>query len=665
MPKRILIVDDKEEARYFLKILLEKSAYAVETACDGEEALAIARKNPPDMIISDILMPVMDGFNLCREWRKDKRLCGLPFIFYTATYTDQHDEDFALKIGADKFIVKPAEPSDLLAIIAEMMAGAKRKSASGAVPEPVLSEIYFKQYSEGLARKLEDKLELFRVIFNTDSGIIFLLSPSHHVLEINRAACEFLGMRAPKIIGISFTDRFVAQADQPDFTRQLNKAVSGFAIRDIESSIHISDGSKRLLRWNAGPVARASGALEGVLLIGTDITDARRAEQERRELETQLRRAQRMEAIGIFAGGIAHDFNNILTGIFGFIEIVQHELPPDSHSAETLHSALVAANRAKALVGQILSIARRSEGPLQQVDVAKIAGEVGKLLRASIPPQIDIALNIDSDTGTVMAEPIQIHQVLMNLCTNAYQAIGQTGGTIGISCRSQSEEGSHDAALSLLPAKEYVLIEISDTGCGMNKTTMERMFDPYFTTKESGMGTGLGLSVVKAIVEAHQGRITCESQEGKGSTFRVYLPKSTTIAPVAQKQCGCSWEPGNKQMILCVEDDESIGPMLDQALQKLGYQSVLARNGKEAMNLFLEKPQSFDLILTDLNMPHIGGIELAQKILSLRPTMPIVLMSGITDILTEHDVRSRGIRVCLRKPFSIEELSRALKEVAV
>jgi two-component system, cell cycle sensor histidine kinase and response regulator CckA len=312
---RILIVDDKEQDRYLLQILLQRSGYTVEVAADGAEALASARTNPPDMIVSDILMPVMDGFTLCREWRKDNALSSLPFVFYTATYTDPRDEEFALKLGADRFIVKPVEPALLLEMLKEVLSNLTQRKAGQGKSFSYEEEGYFKNYSEVLVRKLEDKLELFRAIFTIDPSAMFLLSPSYTILELNTSAEKALDVRGEDVLDNSFVDCFVPQTHRAAFIEQIETAFSGSTMRDFESTVRLADGSERTLVWNAQRIMRASGIVEGVLLIGNDITARKSAEKQRTELEDQLRQVQKMEAIGQLAGGVAHDFNNILSAI--------------------------------------------------------------------------------------------------------------------------------------------------------------------------------------------------------------------------------------------------------------------------------------------------------------------------------------------------------------
>jgi two-component system, cell cycle sensor histidine kinase and response regulator CckA len=660
---RFLIVDDKEQDSYLLRILFEKSGYVVDVAHDGVQALTMARSNPPDLVVSDILMPVMDGFTLCREWRRDERLNSIPFVFYTATYADPRDEKFALTLGADKFIVKPVEPAVLLDSVKEILSNHSRRETPTPGSSMEDDKTYFKNYSETLVRKLEDKLELFHTIFDIDSSAIFMLSPLHIILELNRAAEKLCGVRGEEALDRNFIDSFIPDSGSPAFTEQLKAALRGSSIHNFEGALRSASGPERTVLWNAQRLLRSSGTIEGVLLIGNDITERLSAERQRTTLETQLRHAQKMEAIGAFASGIAHDFNNILTGIIGFVDMTRVSVPLDSKAEGYLQNALGAANRAKELVKSILSIARGSQDAFKPFEIAPLIQEAGKLLRASIPASIDISLDIDDKCGTIMCDPSQIHQVLMNLCTNAYHAIGDNNGVIGISCHCLDKTVRlSDSGPDLIPGT-HIVIEVTDTGTGMSAKTMARIFDTYFTTKEKGKGTGLGLSVTKAIVHAHGGKIQVESTEGKGSIFRVFLPKQETAAPAVRSVDSDKWETGGNESILLVEDDEINGPMLLHALTVLKYGATLVSNGMEALTLLKRDPARYDILLTDLTMPKMGGLELARESRIVKPELPVILMSGNLYELPQSHLDSLGITHLLIKPFDMGELSRALKSI--
>ena len=377
------------------------------------------------------------------------------------------------------------------------------------------------------------------------------------------------------------------------------------------------------------------------------------------KLEAQLRQAQKMEAIGTLAGGIAHDFNNILGAMIGFTEMALYDSPQPS-AKRRLESALEACDRAKKLVAQILTFSRQSEQERRPLDVNIITKEAIKFLRSSIPSTISIDVNITSTPNTVFADPTQVHQILMNLCTNAAHAMRETGGhmTIGLE-RVDVDSTSlfHDPRLK---PGQYVRMSVSDTGHGIDPSLIERIYDPFFTTKEVGQGTGLGLSVVYGIVKSYEGAINVYSEPGKGTTFKVYLPRIEesetreieTPRPVQ----------GGTERILLVDDNETLIDVGRQMLESLGYDVTTRTNSLEALELFRAEPERFDLIITDMTMPNLRGDDLARELLKIRPDIPITICTGFSQMISEERAKDLGIRQFVMKPFSKRELANTVRK---
>jgi len=385
------------------------------------------------------------------------------------------------------------------------------------------------------------------------------------------------------------------------------------------------------------------------------------AEKEKKNLEAQLRQVQKMETIGSLAGGIAHDFNNILTPIIGYSEITMDYVPEDSVIKNNLEEVLKAAMRAKDLVQQILTFSRQSNQELKPMKIQPIIEEALSLLRASLPATIKINQNIDQECGVVLAEPTQIHQILMNLCTNAYHAMAEKGGVLGVTLRG-ADLDADDLALNLsLNPGPHLILSVSDTGHGMDRGVAERIFDPYFTTKGPGEGTGIGLSVVLGIVKSYGGDITVYSEAGAGTIFNVYLPRIKTDAVTVETE---SFQPtlkGNEHILL-VDDEEPIVRMVQQMLEHLGYNVTALTSSMEALETFRQHSQEFDLVITDQTMPNLTGAQLAQKLLGIRPNIPIILCTGFSEVLTEERAKAMGIREYVMKPVIKSGISKAIRK---
>ena len=382
------------------------------------------------------------------------------------------------------------------------------------------------------------------------------------------------------------------------------------------------------------------------------------AEKEKAELTRQLNQAQKMEAIGTLAGGIAHDFNNILSAIIGYTEITKLKIDqPALH--RYLDQVLSACDRAKNLVGQILTFSRVTELERRPVDVTSITKEAIKLLRATIPSIIEIRRKTAPDVHAVLADPTQIHQVLINLCTNAAHAMREMGGVLGVELENVeiTPEMTH-SRLDVSPGL-YVLLTVSDTGVGIAPEVIDRIFDPFFTTKVKGEGTGLGLSVVYGIVKEFGGSITVQSEPGAGSTFRVYLPAITDMTE-AGVETGAPIAGGNER-ILFVDDEKILMEMGRDILEELGYRVTAIPNSKQALELFRTQPDQFDLVMTDMTMPGMTGADLSQEILQIRPDLPIILCTGLSEIITEEKAMAMGIREFVMKPLNLRSIAELVR----
>ena len=391
-----------------------------------------------------------------------------------------------------------------------------------------------------------------------------------------------------------------------------------------------------------------------------DISKRRLAEEENSRLEDQLRQSQKMEAIGTLAGGIAHDFNNLLTAIKGFTELAQSDASENKMQYENLDEVLIASDRATELVQQILTFSRKSEEEMHVVDFKKVLNETLKLLRPSLPSTITLQCSLPESTMHVMADPTKIHQIIVNLCTNAAGAMKNTNGLINLVLQEITILPNETNRINIIPGV-YCQLNVTDTGCGIPLENMERIFDPFFTTKEVGEGTGMGLAVVHSIVKNYGGVVTIDSEVEKGTTFSVFLPKSTAKTADHIKSIPLSIT-GNERILL-VDDEDMVVRLNNKILSSKGYDVVVSQDGANALNLYRNDPIGFHLVITDQTMPKMRGDELATAILAINPDARIILCSGYSDTMDTIEAQKLGIKQFLNKPVPTNFLLQTIRHV--
>ena len=488
-----------------------------------------------------------------------------------------------------------------------------------------------------------------RLVEIAEEGI-WAVDQERRTTFVNAKAAEMLGYTVEELQGQDYR-RFMVEDDAAIAPHRTGKGRSG-AGRHPTARFRKKNGEIVLCRISACPITDDQGSPVGTLAMLTDVT-------EQRSIEKQLRESQKLEAIGTLAGGIAHDFNNILAGIIGFSEMALDQVPEGTPLRRHLSLIYKSGLRGRDLVKQILAFSRKSEHRRKPTDLAPLVKQTVAFLSSSLPSTIRIETHLVAEQSTTFADPSEIQQILMNLATNAGQAMRDKGGLLDIAVRDAEFAGQDVLPDPDMRPGRYLLLSVRDTGAGMTEEVRRRMFEPFFTTKGSGQGTGLGLAVVYGIVKDLHGGITVASTPGEGTKVSIYLSKMEPVAEVIEKAAPARKTSGR---ILVVDDEEVLVEMIASMLNHLGYAVTATRDAAEALDLFSKDPQSFDLVLTDQTMPFMTGFALARDILSIRPGTPIILATGYSETVSYEQAASAGISQFILKPVTKTELAEAVRK---
>ena len=522
--------------------------------------------------------------------------------------------------------------------------------------KPVAMTGIFRDVSKRVQNELalRESEEKYRTLFENATDLIQAVHPDGRLLYVNRAWMKTFGYNQKDIdTGLSIFD-LISPDCQKHCQTTFQKVIASEEVQYIDTCFVAKDGTRVIIEGNACCKFQ-DGEPVVTQCIFRDVT-------EKKKMEAELFQAHKIQAIGTLAGGIAHDFNNILAAIFGYADLAKIDLPDGSHSKNYIDQILKAGNRAKELVKQILTFSRKGQETQQPLQPSPIIKEALKLMRASLPTTIEIREEIDSDCGSIIANPTNVHQVLVNLCTNALHAMEEEKGILTVKL-TQVELKEHDLTSQTGVAEgSFVKLMVKDTGCGMNKATVERIFEPYFTTKEFGKGTGMGLALVHGIVQGCGGFIKVESKPGKGSTFHVYFPVTEEKAEKVKEEKQEPLPKGDER-ILAVDDEEVIVGLYKAILERLGYKVTAHCSSEKALEAFQSSPDSFDLVITDQTMPHLPGSELAKEILQIRPDIPIIFCTGYSSMVSEEKAKEIGIERFAMKPVSNKDLVITVREV--
>lgn len=671
---RILVVDDAAENRYMLSSLLERH-HEVLTAGNGREAWRILAREPVDLVITDILMPEMDGFQLCLQLRATPELATIPLVFYTATYTDERDEELALRIGAQRFIRKPVEPASFLRVIDEVLDSmAEFPPEEGTPPlEPSRDEL--KLYSQRLVAKLEEKMQAletevrerkrierelreseskYRHLVQHSNDAIYLLEGERFVI-VNDKFQEIFGISLEELNRPDFSFyELVAEKSRPLIRERARRLARGEQLEQkYEFTALSGDGREIEVEASVSYIRYGDRlATQGIL---RDIT-------ERKRLEAQLLQAQKLEGIGRLAGGIAHDFNNFLTAIAGYTHLLLQAVAPGSHLADDLEQIEQAVGRATRLTRQLLAFSRKSSQDIRIFNLNRVVSEMEQMLSRLVSENIVLTTRLDPTLGFVRADPGQMEQVIMNIVVNAVDAMPGGGRLTIETCNVDLDEEAARHYVSLGPGP-CVMLAISDTGSGMDPDTTRHIFEPFFTTKQHGEGTGLGLSTVYGIVRQSGGGISVDSRPGAGTSFRILFPRQDRLGEDREQEEPPPESIQGQETVLVVEDSQPVRAMVVRTLQHHGYRVVEAGNARETMRLMAEWAEPPDVLLTDVVMPGIDGPELARRLLASWPDLKVILISGYSlDPAMMVDLPENQVGF-IQKPFSPRTLLRQIRDL--
>ncbi len=784
MTSTVLVVDDKDENLYYLEALLRGHGFSVAVARHGAEALTIARLNPPTLIVSDLLMPVMDGYTLLRHWKADPLLRGIPFVVYTATYTEPADEQLAIDLGADAFVLKPCEPDELMNRLRTVLdSGVIADSREISNDDQMLSA-----YRSTLIRKLEEKsmqlLATNQALAHTtqqQSLILDSVAEGIHGLDMdgrivfeNKAGIAILGWDEGEVVGQSAHRMLHSHRDSVAVNScAMHQTLSDGRVRRVQDDRFLrKDGSTFPAEYIVSPTRDASGLVTGAVVVFRDSTDQRAAEQKLREqaalldqaqdaiivraldhtirfwnrsaerlygwsaaeaigqsarellqidqtafaaetravmahgewvgelqqqsrnavslvvearstlllndegtpnailsintdistrkiMEQQLLRAQRMESIGTLAGGIAHDLNNVLAPIMMSIEVLK-DIVVDEDGREMLDLIATSAKRGASMVAQVLSFGRGLDTRRVPVRLNTIVREVRAIIGETFPKNIEVHESFPSDLWSCEADQTQIHQVLLNLCVNARDAMPR-GGELTISASNMAMDDLGAAMNIEASTGPYVTLRVIDTGTGIPESELHRIFDPFFTTKEVGKGTGLGLATAQAIVKNHGGFIRVHSVVGKGTEFALSFPALTATDTVSLPSQPAALPGGQGELILVVDDELAIRQVTRHVLEANGYRVALAVDGSDAVTEFVRHEGNVALVITDMMMPRLDGRAATAVLRSLDPGVRIIGTSGLGQADPASADARTAIRYFLNKPFDAATLLRTVR----
>jgi len=624
----ILIVDDHAPNRDTLSGLLENNDYRLVEAADGPDALRLAMQLQPDLILLDVMMPEMDGFEVCRRLRANPRLAEVPVIMVTAL-EDRESRIMGIGCGADDFISKPYDHAELRTRVRTIT----RLNRYGRL----LRE---RAKVEEASQKIREQAAL--IDLTTDA--IVVLDTNGRVNFWNSGAEKVFGTTAEEACGRPLA-ALISTGDSARLDKALTEArLTGEWRGDLLAIRPNGDNVIAHSHWIL--LRHADGTERGILTVSTDQTDFKK-------LQAQFFRAQRMESLGALAGGIAHDLNNMLSPVLMAAEMLQTS-PPEEVQLAMARVIQTSAHRGAGLVRQILAFARGSEGAERtELQPGHLVNDVVGMARETFPKTITINSRAAEELNLIYADPTQIHQVLLNLLVNARDAMNGSG-TITVAAENRALDAAFAAQKPGAQAGPHVVLRVTDTGSGMTPEVLAKIWNPFFTTKPPGKGTGIGLSTVAKIVHEHDGFVDVTSQPGRGTTFSIFLPATGGTAPGVMAAAPAPLPLGHGERVLVVDDEAALAHMVQTLLAEHNYTVTVADGPAAALSTFTRGEQ-FDLTLVDLNMPVMDGARLAKVLRNIRPQIRVILVTGSQQVQTEQ-IKAGEFTAVVAKPFTAETL---------
>ncbi len=701
---KLLAIDDNRDNLTSLKAVVADilPQASILTALNGPAGLDLASAEDPDVILLDIVMPGMDGFEVCRRLKGNENLWHIPVVFLTALKTDRKSRIMALEVGAEGFLAKPLDETELTAQIRAMakikeanvlkrqeqerlaaLVGertselekelARRRGMEEELREAnkrlqlsqnatlnllgeLKEEIEARKKSEKALRESESRMRSIFRVAPTGIGVVC----NRILLDVNSKICEMTGFSREELVGKSTEMIYSSPDEYSQVGTEKYHQIAERGTGTVETVWKKKDGTFINVILSSTPIDSTDHE-KGVIFTALDITERNRAEAEREKLHAQLIQSQKMEVVGQLAGGVAHDFNNILTAIIGFGHLLMMKSTEDDPRRHYAEEIISSCDKAASITRRLLAFCRQDISEKSRLDLNELIATSQKMLSRLLGEDLEFQLKPCAEELLVVADPVQIEQVLMNLATNARDAM-PGGGIFSIETSLLRMDEEFVSMHGFGAPGDYAVIRVTDTGSGMNNDTQQRIFEPFFTTKEVGRGTGLGLSVVYGILQRHDGYVRVYSDMGMGTTFHVYLPlarcweKSLQAAPYKNSE-------GGLETILVAEDNRELLDVIQLTLNAWGYKVIATGNGEEALEKFREFNENIDLLLLDIIMPKKSGIDVLCETRNLRPDIKVLFMSGYP----ADFIKDRGLMTSeyayVSKPVSPNALLRSIREV--